>query len=164
MRDKVIAWNAEEKWMNGALEQANLAFQAGEVPIGAVVIYQGGIISTAHNLVESTQDSSQHAELQALRQAAYKIGDWRLQDCTLYCTLEPCIMCYGAMVNFRLGRLVWGAPDLRHGALGSLYDLSQRPHPIHVIDWKGYFMQEPCQDLMKFFFKSRREENKKGVL
>lgn len=150
----------EEKWMQKALEEAQSAFDIHEVPIGAVIIHNNEVIASAHNQVESAQDASCHAELQCLRAAAAKLGRWRLNDCVLYCTFEPCIMCYGAMVHFRLGGLVFGAPDLRHGALGSLYDLSLRKHPIHQVPFVSGCLKESCKEIVQRFFRLRREENK----
>jgi tRNA(adenine34) deaminase len=155
-----MIWNPQPEFMAIALEEAKISFNSQEVPVGAAVVYQGQVIATGCNSVESNQDASCHAELLALRKAAKIIGNWRLNQCTLYCTLEPCCMCFGAMIHFRLGQLVWGAPDLRHGALGSWYDLSLRSHPIHTIDWQGHFMEIECAKLLREFFYTRRQENK----
>lgn len=152
-------WQPEEKWMEEALKCAAHAFEMQEVPVGAVIIYKGELIASSYNTVEADNDASCHAEILCLQKAAHILGNWRLQDCTLYCTLEPCCMCYGAMVHFRLPRLVWGAPDLRHGVLGSWYDLSLRPHLIHRVDYKGNFMSQECGQLMRDFFQNRREYN-----
>lgn len=150
---------AEEKWMKLALEEAQKAFDSQEVPIGAVLICENEVVATASNSVERCHDASCHAELECLKKGAQKLGRWRLNDCTLYCTLEPCLMCYGAMVHFRLGGLVFGAADLRHGALGSFYDLSQRKHPIHEVPFQGGFMIDPCRDILQTFFRKRRQKN-----
>ncbi len=157
----MFPYPVEEKWMLQALEEAQKAFDEEEVPIGAVLVSGETVIAAAHNRVESATDASCHAEIECMRQAAQKLGRWRLDDCILYCTLEPCIMCYGAMVHFRLGALIFGAPDLRHGALGSLYDLSQRKHPIHQVPFIGGCLKEPCKEIIQRFFRHRREENKR---
>ena len=106
----------DKDYMEVALEEAQKAYDAGEVPVGAVVVFQNQIISRSYNQVESLQDASAHAEMLCLKQAAQKLGNWRLLDCTLYCTLEPCLMCAGAMILSRIKTLVWGAQDIRHGA------------------------------------------------
>jgi tRNA(Arg) A34 adenosine deaminase TadA len=108
--------------------RSSKSLRCGEVPIGAVLVFQNQIISSAYNQVESLKDATAHAEMLCLKQAAEKLDNWRLLDCTLYCTLEPCLMCAGAMILSRVKTLVWGAPDLRHGAGGSLYErLRYRP-------------------------------------
>lgn len=152
-------WSVEEKWMQKALEEAQKAFDRQEVPIGAALICGDELVVSCSNHVECSSDASCHAEIECLRMGAQKLKRWRLSDCVLYCTLEPCLMCYGAMVHFRLGGLVFGAPDLRHGALGSLYDLSQRSHPIHKLPFQAGFMLEPCRDIIQKFFRQRRKEN-----
>ncbi len=151
-------WLVEEKWMQRALEEAQKAFEQQEVPIGAVLVCQNELVAAASNKVEGSCDASSHAELECLKLGAQKLGRWRLNDCILYCTLEPCLMCYGAMVHFRLGGLVFGAPDLRHGALGSFYDLSQRRHPIHEVPFQGGFMLDPCRDRIQQLVRQRRKQ------
>jgi len=142
--------------MKAALEQAEKAYAAGEVPVGAVMVFQNQIISHAYNQVESLQDAMAHAEMLALRQAAQKLGNWRLADCTLYCTLEPCLMCAGSMILSRVKTLVWGAPDLRHGAGGSLMNVFES-HPIHRVEIRSGVLQEECGGLLKKFFQERRQ-------
>jgi tRNA(adenine34) deaminase len=140
-----------EFFMKMAFEQANLAYNGGEVPVGAIVVFQNQIIASAHNQVESLQDATAHAELLAIRRAASYLGNWRLLDCTLYCTLEPCHMCAGAMILSRLKTAVWAAPDLRHGAGKSL-----TCHPIHKVStMEGLFAAESAALLKKFFQESR---------
>ena len=114
----------DEKFMREALAEARAAAAVGEVPIGAVVVCAGEIVVRAHNRRELDQDPSAHAEFAALCAAARTLGRWRLSDCTVYVTLEPCCMCAGLMVNARVGRCVYGAADAKAGALGSLYDLN----------------------------------------
>jgi tRNA(adenine34) deaminase len=150
----------DEEMMQEALLQAELAFQKGEVPVGAVLVYQGEVIAKAHNLVESTLDATAHAEMLCLRKGAEVLGNWRLLEATLYCTLEPCPMCAGAMIHSRLKRLVWGAPDLRCGAHGSWVNLLDVEHPIHQLQVTSGVKLEPCASLIKEFFKQRRMEKR----
>lgn len=146
----------DEEFMRRALDQARLAFAAGEVPVGAVLVLQGTIIAEAHNEVEGKQDASAHAEILCLQRGAQKLGNWRLQEAILYCTLEPCTMCAGAFFLYRLKRVVWGAPDLRHGAHGSWIDVRQERHPTHELEVSSGILREECGDLMRAFFQKRR--------
>jgi len=141
----------DEDYMKAALEEAQKAYDAGEVPVGALVVFQDQIISRAYNQVESLQDASAHAELLCLRKAAEKLGNWRLVDCTLYSTLEPCLMCSGAAILSRVGTLVWGAADFRHGACGSLMNVFTLDHPIHQVKVRQLVLQEECGQLLKKF-------------
>lgn len=143
--------------MQEALLEAKKAFTKGEVPVGAVLVYNGKVIARSHNLVESNKDASQHAELLCLQQGAAILQNWRLLDCTLYSTLEPCSMCAGAMYLFRISRLVWGAPDIRHGAHGSWVNLFSNSHPIHNIEITSGVLEEECSQIMKDFFQNRRK-------
>ncbi len=145
--------------MGEALLEAEKAFQAGEVPVGAVVIGGGKIIARAHNHTENLNDPTAHAELLAIREAARAAGGWRLLDMTLYSTLEPCAMCAGALILARLKEVVWGAPDLRHGAGGSWVDLFEAEHPIHRAQARSGLREEEGAKLMKDFFKLQRERN-----
>lgn len=144
------------KWMKMALEEAVKAKECEEVPVGALIVYQGECIARAHNLVESRQDPTAHAEILCLQQAAATLGNWRLSKAILYCTLEPCPMCAGAMINARLGELVWGAPDLRQGGDGSFIDLLKPAHPIHNFPITRGICAEESAHLMLEFFKTRR--------
>ncbi len=150
-----------QKFMEEALKEAECAFQKKEVPIGAVLVYDNEIIARGHNLVEETQDATAHAEMVCLRTASQSIRNWRLLNATLYCTLEPCSMCLGAMILSRLETLVWAAPDLRYGACGSFVSLLQVPHPIHQIQVESGIYQERAALLMQNFFRERREQSKK---
>ncbi|NNM44044.1 MAG: nucleoside deaminase [Chlamydiae bacterium] len=145
--------------MNEALLEAKKAFIVGEVPVGAVIVHSGKILVRSHNLVESLQDASKHAELACMQKAAEILQNWRLLGCTLYCTLEPCSMCAGAMLLFRIPRLVWGAPDVRHGANGSFVDLFSKTHPTHTIDITSGVLQDECSHIIKEFFQKRRMES-----
>jgi len=144
--------------MRLALDQAKIAFEKGEVPVGAVLLLNGELIASAHNEVEGLQDASAHAELLCLRRAAQNLKRWRLLGATLYCTLEPCAMCAGAMYLYRLKRVVWGAPDLRQGAHGSWIDLRAANHPIHALEVESGLLAVESAQLMKGFFQKRRGE------
>ena len=146
----------DEEFMKAALEEAQKAYDADEVTIGAVLVFQNQIISRAYNQVESLQDATAHAEMLVLRQAAEKLGNWRLIDCTLYCTLEPCLMCAGALILSRVKTLVWGAPDFRHGAGGSLMDAFALDHPIHQVEVRRGVLQDRAAYLLKTFFQEKR--------
>lgn len=150
--------NNDEKFMFEALREAKSAFVLGEVPVGAVLVVDDQIIARAHNLVEMTQDPTQHAEMIVLREAAKILNNWRLLKATLYCTLEPCPMCAGAMIHSRLPELVWGAPDLRCGAHGSWIDMRAVKHPIHQLTVRKGILEEQARLLMKEFFQKRRGE------
>lgn len=142
--------------MKEALREAEIAFHLGEVPIGAVLVFDGKIVARAHNLVESLQDASAHAEMLCLRSAAKIFDNWRLKGATLYSTLEPCSMCAGFMLLSRIETLVWGAPDIRHGAHGSWVNLLETSHPTHQLQVRTGILQEEASALMKKFFKMRR--------
>ncbi len=145
--------------MRLAIQEAEKAAAAGEVPVGAVLVYQDKVIASAHNLVERERDASLHAEMICLKEGSRVLGNWRLLDASLYCTLEPCAMCAGGMLLARVGVLVWGAPDLRHGAHGSWVNLLDQPHPIHRMEVRTGILKEECAELMRQFFRKRREEN-----
>lgn len=153
----------DERWMQEALIEAKKGATHGEVPVGAVIVYKGEIIARAHNLVEERQSALAHAEMLCLEKAAIVLKNWRLLDATLYCTLEPCPMCAGAMIHSRLKRLVWGAKDLRCGAHGSFVDLLGLEHPIHNMEVTAGVLSELCAQEIKAFFVKRRGENGKIV-
>jgi tRNA(adenine34) deaminase len=146
------------RFMEEALRHAALAADAGEVPVGAVVVRGGEIIATGHNLRESSQDFSAHAELLAMRRAAEVLGSWRLTGCTVYVTLEPCPMCAGAMVLGRIDRCVYGAVDPKGGFLGTLADLSQHPSLNHRFPVTGQVLGEACGELLSQFFRKLRRK------
>ena len=147
---------SDAEFMREALLEAQVAFAKGEVPVGAVLVHQGEIIARAHNLVESLRDATAHAEMLCLKLGAEALENWRLIGATLYCTLEPCPMCAGAMIHSRLERLVWGAPDLRCGAHGSWVNILDAGHPIHQPLVASGVLAEECAALMRTFFKQRR--------
>lgn len=142
--------------MRLALEQARLAAAAGEVPVGAVVVKDGQLLATGRNAPIAGHDPTAHAEVVALREAARVLGNYRLEGCTLYVTLEPCPMCSGAMLHARLGRVVFGAADPRTGAAGSVVDLFAQSALNHQTQVQGGVLAEPCGDVLKAFFKPRR--------
>jgi tRNA(adenine34) deaminase len=142
--------------MRLALEQARLAAAAGEVPVGAVVVKDGQLIATGRNAPIAGHDPTAHAEVVALRQAAQVLGNYRLDGCSLYVTLEPCAMCSGAMLHARLERVVFGASDPRTGVAGSVLDLFAQPQLNHHTQVSGGVLAEPCAQLLKDFFKPRR--------
>ncbi|MBR1580202.1 MAG: tRNA adenosine(34) deaminase TadA [Selenomonadaceae bacterium] len=149
----------DEKFMAMALEEASAALDAGEVPIGAVLVLEDGfIISRAHNLIEQSNDATQHAELIAIREASRILGRRRLSDCTLYSTLEPCPMCAGALVMSRVKRLVYGAPDSRAGAVDSVFNVVDNPWLNHQLEIRAGVMEEQCRALLQKFFSARRAQ------
>ena len=153
---------SDEHFMREALKEAELAFSKNEVPIGAVLVHEGEIIARGHNLVEAGRDATAHAEMLCLKMGSKELLNWRLLGATLFCTLEPCPMCAGAMIHSRLERLVWGAPDLRCGAHGSWVNLLDAEHPIHQLKVTSGVLKEECADLMRNFFKKRRAEKGDG--
>jgi tRNA(adenine34) deaminase len=149
----------DQLFMREALKEAEKAYALGEVPVGAVLVSGGKILSRAHNLVETLQDATAHAEVLCLRAASQVIENWRLVDVTLYSTLEPCSMCAGAMFLSRISTLVWGARDKRHGAHGSWVNLLDQSHPIHQLQVRRGVLEEEASVLMVNFFRSRRREH-----
>jgi tRNA(adenine34) deaminase len=147
---------SDEFFMREALKEAEKAFHSGEVPVGAVLVRHGAVLARGHNLVETLQDPSAHAEMVCLREGAQALSNWRLNGATLYCTLEPCSMCAGAMILSRISTLVWGAPDLRHGADGSWISLLETKHPIHQLEIRRGVLKEESASLLSEFFKLRR--------
>ena len=144
-------------FMREALAEARLAAGAGEMPVGCVIVRDGAIIARAHNECESRRDATAHAELLAIRRASAAAGDWRLNRCTLYVTLEPCPMCAGAIVQARVGRLVFGAPNPAQGCAGSLYRIPEDPAFPHFCKSEGGVMAEECQALLNAFFEDIRK-------
>ncbi len=147
--------NLDTKFMSQALREAEKAASEGEIPVGAVIVKDGEIIAVAHNNREATGDATGHAEILAIRKACESLGGWHLEKCTLYVTLEPCPMCMGAIINSRLGKLVFGAKDAKAGACGSVIDLCNYPLN-HRPKVKGGFMSEECSKVLSDFFKNKR--------
>ena len=147
----------DEKFMALAIEQAKLAYDAGEVPVGAVIVRGGEVIAAAYNTRESGKNALYHAEVSAIDLACKRLGGWRIPEATMYVTLEPCPMCAGACVNSRIDKIVYGAPDLRAGAFGSLFNLNDYPlnHKPEIV---GGVLEEECAALLRSFFRRKREE------
>src|SRR5881296_29577 len=145
LEDSIIDLQSDHFFMGEALRQAKRAYQAQEVPVGAVVVREGHIIARAFNQVELLKDATAHAEMLALTQAEQAVGDWRLTDCTLYITKEPCPMCAGAIVHVRLARVVFGASDPKGGAAGSAVNLLQFPGLNHQCEITRGVREEECR-------------------
>ena len=156
MDEPIIDLHSDQYFMGEALRQALQAYEAEEVPVGAVVVREGRIIGRAFNQVEMLKDATAHAEMLALTQAEEAVGDWRLTDCTLYVTKEPCPMCAGAVVHVRLARLVYGASDPKGGAAGSALNLLQFPSLNHRCEITRGVRQPECRVLLQSFFIERR--------
>ncbi len=150
------ARDADEAFMREALEEARQAAEVGEVPVGAVVVHRGQVIARGHNRREMDDDPTAHAEILALREAATVLGQWRLEGCTLYVTLEPCFMCAGAIVNARVERLVFGARDPKAGAVGSLADVPGDTRLNHRPTCTAGVLAEDGGALLRAFFLARR--------
>ena len=146
----------DEKWMNLAIEQAKKAQDEDEVPVGAVLVKDGLLIAKAHNQPISTNDATAHAEIQVLRKAGIKLQNYRLTDCTLYVTLEPCAMCLGAMMHARITRIVYGTNDQKTGACGSSENLIKANCFNHKILLTNGILDDECKKLLKKFFNLRR--------
>ena len=160
MDDPIIDLQSDQYFMGEALRQALKAYEAEEVPVGAVVVREGRIISRAFNQVELLKDATAHAEMLALTAAEEAVGDWRLNDCTLYVTKEPCPMCAGAIVHVRIGRVVFGAGDPKAGAAGSALNLLQFPTFNHRCEITSGVREPECRDLLQSFFAEQRRNNK----
>lgn len=145
--------------MKLALEEAYKAFSTYEVPVGAVVVHKGNIIGKGYNKRETLKDPTAHAEIIAIKEASEFLGGWRLIDCTMYATLEPCSMCAGAIMNSRIDRLVIGAKDPKMGCCGSVVNLVNNPNFNHRVDTIFGVMEEECSRLMKDFFKQLRNKS-----
>ena len=147
-----------QEYMQEALKEANAAAAEGEVPIGAVIVRDGEIIARAHNRTEQDKDPTAHAEILAIREAAARLGGWRLPGCSMYVTIEPCSMCAGAIVWSRIERLYIGAMDPKAGACGSLYNIPCDSRLNHNVEIETGLMGEECSRLMKDFFRKLRTE------
>jgi tRNA(adenine34) deaminase len=147
----------DQKYMQLAIEQAGIAEQNGDVPIGAVIVCKDQIIGKAYNQREQLADPTAHAEIIALTQAAAALENWHLNDCTMYVTLEPCPMCAGALVLSRMDRLVYGCDDPKSGACGSLYNIVQDGRLNHRLEVKSGVLEEDCREQLQSFFQRRRD-------
>lgn len=147
---------SDRTFMLIALEEAKKAASFSEVPVGALIVHEGQIIARNHNRREMDHDPTAHAEILVLQEAAKKLGRWRLSDCTLYVTLEPCPMCAGALVMSRLGRLVYGSPDFRAGAVESLFNIPTHQDLNHQVKVTAGIEEESCRQILQDFFQKKR--------
>lgn len=150
----------DEFYMQLAIEEAKKAAARGEIPIGAVLVADGKVITAAHNMRETWHDATAHAEMIAIIEACALLERWRLSDATLYVTVEPCPMCAGAIVNSRIKRLVYGCPDAKAGAAESIFNVVSNPNLNHTVEVTSGVCEETCAAVLKDFFKMRRAENK----
>jgi tRNA(adenine34) deaminase len=157
-----VGETSDAAFMGEAIEEANAAARLGEVPIGAVVVVDGRVIARAHNRRETRRDPTAHAEADVLRRAARTLGGWRLVGCTLYVTLEPCVMCAGAMVQARLPRLVYGAADPKAGAAGTVIDVLRDPRFNHTVEVTSGVRADECGALLREFFARLRRGARGG--
>lgn len=149
-----------EKYMKAALKQAQKAYELGEVPIGCVIVHEGKIIGRGYNRRNTDKNTLAHAEITAINKASKKIGDWRLEECTLYVTLEPCQMCAGAIVQARITEVVMGCMNPKAGCAGSILNILEMPEFNHQVKVVRGILEEPCSQMLKTFFTRLRERNK----
>lgn len=152
--------NIQEKYMREALRQAKKAYALGEVPIGCVIVHEGKIIGRGYNRRNTDKNTLSHAEITAINKASKKIGDWRLEDCTLYVTLEPCQMCAGAIVQARIPEVVMGCMNPKAGCAGSILNILDMPEFNHQVAVTKGVLEEECSRMLKDFFTELRERNK----
>ena len=152
--------SVEEKYMKEALKQAKKAYALGEVPIGCVIVHEGKIIGRGYNRRNTDKNTLAHAEITAINKASKVIGDWRLEECTLYVTLEPCQMCAGAIVQARMGRVVIGAMNPKAGCAGSILNLLEMPEFNHQVNVERGVLEEECSAMLSEFFKKLRKQKK----
>jgi tRNA(Arg) A34 adenosine deaminase TadA len=146
----------DHRYMAEALAEAEKAIPGGEVPVGCVIVLDGRILAQAHNLRETLNDPTAHAEILALRRAACELGTWHLDGAVVYCTVEPCCMCAGALVNARVGRLVYGVADPKSGGCGSIFDIPSEPRLNHRLDVTAGVCADEALELLRRFFAPRR--------
>jgi len=158
MCDGLLVMNENEKYMKIALKEAQKAFNKDEVPVGAIIVKDGKIISRAHNLREKTNDPTMHAEIAAIRKACKKEGSWRLENATLYVTVEPCAMCAGTILWSRIKKVVYGAPDKKGGALGTTFNLYEVPNLNHYPEVERGVLEQECSSIISKFFKTKRNK------
>ncbi len=151
--------NNDERFMLEAIKRAKAAERVGEVPIGCVIVKDGEVVASGRNMREKKNNALLHAEIVAIDRACKKLGRWRLHDCTLYVTLEPCAMCTGALINSRMEKVVFGAYDSKAGSLGSVVDLNALPYN-HKFECIGGVLEKKCASLLSDFFKKLREKKK----
>ena len=154
----------DEKYMRAALREAKKAYALGEVPIGCVLVADGKIIARGYNRRKTDHNTLSHAELNAIRKASKKTGDWRLEQCTMYVTLEPCQMCAGAIVQARIPKVYIGTMNPKAGCAGSLLNLLQFPAFNHQVEIETGILQDECAALLSGFFKEMRQKKKDGLI
>ena len=152
--------NDKEKYMKAALKEAQKAYKLLEIPVGAVIVKDGKIIARAHNKKETKNDTTKHAEILAIQKASQKLKSWRLLDCEMYVTLEPCPMCAGALINSRIKKVYYGTKDLKTGACGSVLNLLEDYTFNHKVETQENVLQNECENILKNFFKELRESKK----
>ncbi len=150
----------QEKFMKEALKEAKKAYNKLEIPVGAVIVKDGIVIAKAHNLKETKSDTTQHAEIIAIQKASKKLQSWRLIDCEMYVTLEPCTMCAGAIINSRIKKIYIGTMDQKTGAVGSILNLFKDYKFNHKVEYETGIMQKECEQILKSFFKELRQSKK----
>ena len=150
----------EEKFMKEALKEAKKAYDKLEIPVGAVIVKDGKIIARAHNLKETKFDTTKHAEILAIQKASKKLNSWRLIDCEMYVTLEPCSMCAGALINSRIKKVYIGASDQKTGAVGSVFNLLEDYTFNHKVEYEKCILQDECESILKEFFRELRKIKK----
>lgn len=156
----VIKMDEKQKYMKEALKEAKKAYQKLEIPVGAVIVKDGKIIARGHNLKEAKTDTTKHAEIIAIQKASKKLESWRLIDCDMYVTLEPCSMCAGALINSRIRKVYIGTSDKKTGAVGSVLNLLNDYTFNHKVEYEKGIMEEECENLLKNFFKELRKSKK----
>lgn len=154
----------DEKYMKAALREAKKAYALGEVPIGCVIVADDRIIARGYNRRKIDHNTLSHAELNAIRKASKKTGDWRLEQCTMYVTLEPCQMCAGAIVQARIPKVIIGTPNIKAGCAGSVINILQFPKFNHQVEVVWDVLKEECSELLTGFFSEMREKKKKGLI
>jgi len=157
MSDPIIDLHSDQYFMGEALRLGRKAWECEEVPVGAVIVHEGRIIARAHNQVEMLKDATAHAEMLAITQAESVIGDWRLSECELFVTKEPCPMCAGALVHVRMKRVIFGCTSPKDGAAGGVLNLLQHPKLNHRCEITSGIREEECAEMLKAFFRERRE-------
>lgn len=155
-----VILSIQEKYMKEALKQAKKAYALGEVPIGCVIVHEGKMIGRGYNRRNTDKNTLAHAEITAINKASKKIGDWRLEECTLYVTLEPCQMCAGAIVQARIPQVVMGCMNPKAGCAGSILNILDMPQFNHQVSVERGILEQECSDMLKTFFTELRERNK----
>lgn len=153
--------NKDAKYMKIALKEAQKAYEKDEVPVGAIIVKDEKIIARAHNQKEEKTDTTKHAEILAIQKASKKLKAWRLENCTMYVTLEPCTMCIGAAINARIKRLVYGASDEKTGACGSVLNIPEEYKFNHIVEIEKNIEEEKCKKILQTFFKELRKRKEK---